>query len=129
MTFAEHSFGNGFYSITRKACESALSCFEMDGVNDPHDDDFFRNVEVIGKIQRLKDVAVASLPSRSVQAQAAEYLKKKALGTSPSPFLARKEAQFSASTLFRDGIKKRNAQKLLEHRRLNHITSDPDSNL
>lgn len=65
MTFAEHSFGNGFYSITRKACESALSCFEMDGVNDPHDDDFFRNVEVIGKIQRLKDVAVASSPSRS----------------------------------------------------------------
>lgn len=37
----------------------------MNGVNDPQHDDFFRNVEVTGKIKRLKDVAVASLASRS----------------------------------------------------------------
>ncbi|KAG5515058.1 hypothetical protein RHGRI_036185 [Rhododendron griersonianum] len=133
MTFAEHSLDNGFYSIATKACESALSCFEMNGVNDPQHDDFFRNVEVTGKITRLKDVAVASLASRSgvscVRAQAADYLKKKLLEMNPSPSLARKEEQFSASTLFRDGIKKRNARKLLDHRRINHITSEPDSNL
>ncbi|KAI8523519.1 hypothetical protein RHMOL_Rhmol13G0080500 [Rhododendron molle] len=121
MTFAEHSLDNGFYSIATKACESALSCFEMNGVNDPQHNDFFRNIEVIGKIKRLKDVAVASLASRSVRAQAADYLKKKAVEMNPSPSLARKEEQFSASTLFRDGIKKRNARKLLDHRRINHI--------
>lgn len=65
----------------------------------------------------------------SVRAQAADYLKKKLLEMNPSPSLARKEEQFSASTLFRDGIKKRNARKLLDHRRINHITSEPDSNL
>lgn len=65
----------------------------------------------------------------SVRAQAADYLKKKAIEMNPSPSLAHKEEQFSASTLFRDGIKKRNAQKLLDLRRINHITSEPDSNL
>ncbi|XP_058198784.1 protein DOUBLE-STRAND BREAK FORMATION [Rhododendron vialii] len=129
MTFAEHSLDNGFYSIATKACESALSCFEMNGVNDPQHDDFFRNIEVTGKIKRLKDAAVASLASRSVRAQAADYLKKKLVEMNPSPSLALKEKQFSASTLFRDGIKKHNARKLLDHRRINHITSEPDSNL
>lgn len=37
----------------------------MNGANDPKHDDVFRNIEVIRKIKRLKDVAVASLASRS----------------------------------------------------------------
>lgn len=64
----------------------------------------------------------------SVRAQAADYLKKKAVEMNPSPSLAHKE-RFSASTLFRDGIKKHNARKLRDHRRINHITSEPDSTL
>ncbi|XP_028112159.1 uncharacterized protein LOC114310381 [Camellia sinensis] len=129
MTFAEHSLNNGFYSIARMACESALACFEINGMVDPQTDDFFKNVEVIGKIKRLKDVAVVSSASQSVQAQTAEYLKKKAVETRKPHFLDYKEAQSSASTLFRDGIKKRNVRKLRDHQSMNQIISEPDSNL
>ncbi|CAL5424640.1 unnamed protein product [Camellia sinensis] len=133
MTFAEHSLNNGFYSIARMACESALACFEINGMVDPQTDDFFKNVEVIGKIKRLKDVAVVSSASRSgashLRAQTAEYLKKKAVETRKPHFLDYKEAQSSASTLFRDGIKKRNVRKLRDHQSMNRIISEPDSNL
>ncbi|XP_057487725.1 protein DOUBLE-STRAND BREAK FORMATION-like [Actinidia eriantha] len=127
MTFAEHSLDNGFYPIARKACESALSCFEMNGTNDPQSNDYLEYIEVIGKIKRLKDVAVASSASRSVQAQAAEYLKKKAVEPSPIKFSTCKEARCSASSWFRDGIKKRNVRKLQDHRSINQIISEPDS--
>ncbi|KAL7173098.1 hypothetical protein ACSBR2_032549 [Camellia fascicularis] len=124
MTFAEDSLDNGFYSIARMACESALACFEINGMVEPQRDDFLKNVEVISDIKRLKDVAVVSSASRSDVsnfcflygphlvvtrwAQTAEYLKKKAVETRKPHFLDYKEAQSSASTLFRDGIKKRN---------------------
>ncbi|XP_057484607.1 protein DOUBLE-STRAND BREAK FORMATION [Actinidia eriantha] len=127
MTFAEHSLDNGFYPIARKACESALSCFEMNGTNDPQSNDYLEYIEVIGKIKRLKDVAVASSASRSVQAQAAEYLKKKAVEPSRIKFSTCKEARCSASSRFRDGIKKRNVRKLQDHRSINRIISEPDS--
>ncbi|THG01934.1 hypothetical protein TEA_006088 [Camellia sinensis var. sinensis] len=137
MTFAEHSLNNGFYSIARMACESALACFEINGMVDPQTDDFFKNVEVIGKIKRLKDVAVVSSASQSDVsnfwflyglhlvvtrwAQTAEYLKKKAVETRKPHFLDYKEAQSSASTLFRDGIKKRNVRKLRDHQSIIHL--------
>ncbi|KAL7201427.1 hypothetical protein ACSBR1_033179 [Camellia fascicularis] len=124
ITFAEHSLDNGFYSIARMACESALACFEINGMVDPQTDDFFKNVEVISKIKRLKDVAVVSSASRSVQAQTAEYLKKKAVETRKPHFLDYKEAQSSASILFRDGIKKRNVRKLRDHQTLHDLVNN-----
>ncbi|XP_057512676.1 uncharacterized protein LOC130794741 [Actinidia eriantha] len=90
-------------------------------------------LKLLAKFKRLKDVAVASSASRSgvscVQAQAAEHLKKKAVETSPVKFLACKEARCSASSLFRDGIKKRNVRKLQDHRSINQIVSEPASTL
>ncbi|XP_033508346.1 protein DOUBLE-STRAND BREAK FORMATION isoform X4 [Nicotiana tomentosiformis] len=64
LTFAEHSLENGFCSIAKKACEKALLCFEMNIVVDPGKDDF-----VIEKIKKLRDVAVISASSRSVECQ------------------------------------------------------------
>ncbi|KAA8549460.1 hypothetical protein F0562_001144 [Nyssa sinensis] len=75
LTFAEHSLENGFYSIARKACENALSCFQMNGVH--HGTYDFSDVQIINKIKRFKDFTTASGASQSVQAQAVEYLEKK----------------------------------------------------
>ncbi|KAM7522030.1 hypothetical protein LguiA_011932 [Lonicera macranthoides] len=124
VTFAEHALENRFYSIARKACEKALSSFQMSALGGRETDDFSKNVE-IEKIKRLVDVAVISASSRSVQAQAAEYLKKKTLKHTISPPLVRKERQCIASTLFRDGIKKRNVRNLQEHRSLQQIYRSP----
>nr|XP_016495490.1 PREDICTED: uncharacterized protein LOC107814565 isoform X2 [Nicotiana tabacum] len=113
LTFAEHSLENGFCSIAKKACEKALLCFEMNIVIDPGKDDF-----VIEKIKKLKDIAVISASSRSVQAQAAEYFKKKTiLQTSQESYIS-VEAKSSGSTLFRNGIKRRHRRQLDEHRHL-----------
>ncbi|KAL6967747.1 hypothetical protein U1Q18_033557 [Sarracenia purpurea var. burkii] len=135
MTFAEHSLDVGFYPIARKACESALSCFEMNSTNDLQANDFLRNVEIIAKIKKLKDVAVESSASRSgasyqsyVQVQAAEYLKRKSAETRPAQYLPCKEAPCSGSNLFRNGIKKRNVRMLKDHRTINQIISEPVAN-
>ncbi|KAK2982738.1 hypothetical protein RJ640_025154 [Escallonia rubra] len=62
LNFAEDSFDNRFYSIARKACEKALSCFDM---FDTKTDAFVENVQAIDKIKRLKDAAVVSAASQS----------------------------------------------------------------
>lgn len=115
LTFAEHSLDNRFSFIAIKACEKALSCYQMNDMIHPLTDDHFENEKVIEKIKRLKEVAVVSAASRSVQAQAVEYLKRKTLEHSIHRSPVYKERRCFASTLFRNGIKKRNKRKLQEH--------------
>ncbi|KAK3009239.1 hypothetical protein RJ639_015111 [Escallonia herrerae] len=152
LNFAEDSFANRFYSIARKACEKALSCFDM---FDTKTDAFVENLQAIDKIKRLMGAAVVSAASRSgqqafnlynmmlhlrsftphwecfspmsksVQAQAAEYMNRKSIEWSQHTPLVRKEEKCLASAMFRDGIKNRNLQKLQEHRCLQQITSRP----
>lgn len=114
VTFAEHALDNRFYSIARKACEKALSCFQISSMVCPNT---FQSVQ-IEKIKRLMDVAVVSAASRSVQAQTAEYLKTRTVEDDTNSPLVCKEKLCLGSTLFRNGIKKRNIRKLQEHRSL-----------
>ncbi|XP_057954269.1 protein DOUBLE-STRAND BREAK FORMATION isoform X2 [Malania oleifera] len=65
LTFAEHSLDKGYYSITRKACEKALSCIHVNDSVDAETDGSSENTQVTEKIKRLMDVAVASSASRS----------------------------------------------------------------
>ncbi|GMH12783.1 hypothetical protein Nepgr_014624 [Nepenthes gracilis] len=105
MTFAEHAFDNGFYSIAGKACENALSCLQMVGVSKTHHS---REIlEVIGNIQRIKDAAVTLSATHSVQVQTAEYLKKNTIRSLKNSSLC-KETEYPASSSFRKGIKRRN---------------------
>lgn len=115
MSFAEHSFNNGFYSVATKACEKADS-----------NELLLKSVDIVDKIKRLKDVTAMSSGPWSVQAQAMEYLQKRKLETSATQPLDYKEEQSIGSTLFRDGIKKRNIRKLRDHQRILNITSQPD---
>ncbi|XP_010323120.1 protein DOUBLE-STRAND BREAK FORMATION isoform X1 [Solanum lycopersicum] len=112
LTFAEHSLESGFCSIAKKACEKALLCFDVNIVDDPE------NYFVIEKIKNLKDVAVISASSKSVQAQAATYFKNKNIQQNSQGSYVPVEAKSSGSTLFRDGIKRRHRRQLDEYRHL-----------
>ncbi|KAJ9698771.1 hypothetical protein PVL29_007705 [Vitis rotundifolia] len=122
LTFAEQALDNGFYSVAAKACENALLSLQMNDIAEHRADQLSGNVQIVEKIKRLKDVALASVVSLSVQAQATEHLKKKNQ-KSKKNFLFNKGAHCLASTLFTSGIKKQNARKLLEHQRLQPFTN------
>ncbi|WMV36019.1 hypothetical protein MTR67_029404 [Solanum verrucosum] len=112
LAFAEHSLESGFCSIAKKACEKALLCFDMNIVDDPE------NYFVIEKIKKLKDVAVISASSKSVQAQAVTYFKNKNIQQNSQGSYIPVEVKSSGSTLFRDGIKRRHRRQLDEYRHL-----------
>ncbi|CAK9174212.1 unnamed protein product [Ilex paraguariensis] len=122
LTFAEHLLDNEFYAIARKACEKALLLVQRNDTVNPETDEFFDNVLVIEQIKRLKDVAVGSASSRSVQAQAAEYLKKKTVGQSSEQHLDCKNIRCLGSMLFRNGIKKHNLRKFNESLSMQQIS-------
>ncbi|GMY10526.1 protein DOUBLE-STRAND BREAK FORMATION [Fagus crenata] len=113
LNFAEHSLDNGFYSIAGKACENALLGLKRTDIPNTKIDELVENAQVYEKIKRLKDFAMTSAASRSVQSQAAEYLTKKSTGKGKiiHPSFC-KETRCVASTMFRIGIKKRNVRKL-----------------
>nr|TKS07897.1 uncharacterized protein D5086_0000109370 [Populus alba] len=115
LNFAHHSLDQGFYSIATQASEKALACFQKKDVADAKTGDFFENARVIEDIKRLKDRAMRSAASGSVQAQAAEYLKRKVVEKSRTCSSFRTETKSAASTLFRNGIKKRHARELRKH--------------
>ncbi|XP_060197407.1 uncharacterized protein LOC132626498 isoform X4 [Lycium barbarum] len=108
-----------------EACEKALLCFEMNIVDDPAND------FVIEKIKKLKDVAVTSASSKSVQAQTAEYFKNKSILENSQGSYISVEAKSSGSTLFKDGIKRRHRRQLDEYRhlKLDGITGDVPNTL
>ncbi|KAH7549844.1 hypothetical protein ACOSP7_025193 [Xanthoceras sorbifolium] len=119
LNFAEQSLENGFYAIAGKACENAQSCLLR---NDITDLETYEISLVTERIKRLKNHAVTLEASRSVQAQAAEYLKKKTIDRSKINSSYCKEKKCAASTLFRNGIKIRNLQKLQELQSLQRNT-------
>ncbi|KAI3461679.1 hypothetical protein Pfo_018342 [Paulownia fortunei] len=116
LTFAEHSLENGFSSIANQACEKALICSKANHVAHPEMDDFFHDVHAIKKIKRLKDAALLSISSQSVQAQAQAYLKQKKVEERAQLLATSIEAQSSGSSRFRSGIIKHNLRKLQYYR-------------
>ncbi|KAM1205076.1 hypothetical protein ACFX2G_006021 [Malus domestica] len=140
LNFAHQSRDSGFYSVAGKACEHALDCIKMkstedsktDEVNvmkksteDPKTDEVLESVQAIEKIKRLKDCAMASASSHSVQAQTADYLKKRLKEKSTERPLDFKEPKcVVASTLFRNGIRRRNLRKLNTSRSLLGMTNE-----
>ncbi|KAJ6751015.1 hypothetical protein OIU85_001540 [Salix viminalis] len=138
LNFAQHLLDQGFYSISTQACEKALACFQKKDVADAKTGDFIENARVIEDIKMLKDRAMKSAASGSGsgkfkycyilvcglssfserRAQAAEYLKRKIVEKSRICSSFRTETKSAASTLFRNGIKKRHARELRKHQSL-----------
>ncbi|CAL0334973.1 unnamed protein product [Lupinus luteus] len=125
LNFVADAAHNGFHSVAEKACENALSCLGR-GNNDvlkPATDTSSQNLSAIREITRLKNSAMASVASRSVQVQAVEYLKRKTKGQQKSDPLYKEERSL-ASTSFKNGIKKQNIRKFYEHRSLLQINDE-----
>ncbi|KAG6583341.1 Protein DOUBLE-STRAND BREAK FORMATION, partial [Cucurbita argyrosperma subsp. sororia] len=123
LNFAEHSLNTGFFSIAIKAYEQALSSLQQSDTANYTSHDSSKCAEVIEKIKRLKDHALKSAGSHSVQALTSEYLKKKVTERNRkiSSSCTRK---FTASTLFRNGIRNHNAKRLHEYQALEGLTSE-----
>ncbi|KAF2308690.1 hypothetical protein GH714_012951 [Hevea brasiliensis] len=113
LNFAEHLLDNGFYPIARQACENALLGIQKDDVVNAKICEFSGSK----RIKRIRDHAVISSASGSVQAQATEYLKRKTIEKSNICSPVSKDIQSMANILFRNGIKKRNVRQLLESQR------------
>ncbi|XP_023520165.1 uncharacterized protein LOC111783467 [Cucurbita pepo subsp. pepo] len=123
LNFAEHSLNAGFFSIAMKAYEQALSSLQQSDTANYTSHGSSKCAEVIEKIKRLKDHSLKSAGSHSVQALTSEYLKKKVTERNRkiSSSCTRK---FTASTLFRNGIRNHNAKKLHEYQALEGLTSE-----
>nr|XP_027063395.1 uncharacterized protein LOC113689805 [Coffea arabica]XP_027063402.1 uncharacterized protein LOC113689805 [Coffea arabica] len=119
LTLAEQLFDNGFYSAATKTCERALLCIQMDNGICTEDDDCFNCEHASENIKRLKDAAIILAASQTgtnrVQVQATEYMKKKINQQLKQQESICTETYSSGSTLFRNGIKRRNLRKLQEH--------------
>ncbi|KAL5077122.1 hypothetical protein RYX36_016106 [Vicia faba] len=120
LNFVEDAVNNGFHSVAVKACENALWCIGNNDVQKLGRDMFPENSKttIISEITRLRNLALTSVSSCSVQVQATEYLERKTREQQKLdlPF---KEKRCPASTSFRNGIKKQNMRKL--HERQNHM--------
>ncbi|XP_062086631.1 protein DOUBLE-STRAND BREAK FORMATION [Humulus lupulus] len=127
LNFAEQSLDYGFHSIARKACENALLCFQKASKTDSETTEFFEGVKIIEKIKRLKDCAMTSAVSRSVQVQAERYTKSKLMSRSKASPSVCKKTQRLATTLFRNGIRKRNLRYLHESQSLVKMTDEPSA--
>ncbi|MBA0850693.1 hypothetical protein Goshw_004462 [Gossypium schwendimanii] len=117
LNFAEQSLDNCFYAIAAKACDYGLSCFHRNEIVRSKTDESCENLQLLEKITKLKNCALTLAASRSVKAQAAEYLRKRASEECNSQPPICKPAPCAASILYRDGIKKRNDRKLNASRR------------
>ncbi|GFP95217.1 cbl-interacting protein kinase 32 [Phtheirospermum japonicum] len=84
--------------------QQALTCPEANHVLHAKIDDLSCDVQSIKKITRLKDVAILTISSQSVQSQAQSYLKRKIAEQSTQHLATSLEAQSSGSSQFRNGI-------------------------
>ncbi|PON40020.1 hypothetical protein PanWU01x14_300440 [Parasponia andersonii] len=126
LNFAEQSLDYGFHSIVRKACENALLCFQKTYKIEAKTVEFFEGVEIIEKIRRLKECALTSAASRSVQAQAAKYMKSKLIDrTQACPSVSKRT--LCLATTFRNGIRKRNLRSFRESQSLLKMTDEPNT--
>ncbi|XP_022632864.1 uncharacterized protein LOC106752480 isoform X4 [Vigna radiata var. radiata] len=110
LRFVEDAVRNGFHAVAEK----------------PGGDMVSKNLKsIISEITRLRNCAMTSVSSRSVQVQTAEYLKRKTTEQQKSDLL-KKQKRCLASTSFRNGIKRQNIRKLHEHQSLLLISKDLD---
>ncbi|XP_027931798.1 uncharacterized protein LOC114187687 isoform X1 [Vigna unguiculata] len=124
LRFVKDAVRNRFHAVAEKACENALSCLENNDDHKPGGDMVSKNLKsIISEITRLRNCAMTSVSSRSVQVQTAEYLKRKTTLQQKSDLL-NKQKRCLASTSFRNGIKRQNIRKLHEHQRLLLISED-----
>ncbi|XP_052734995.1 protein DOUBLE-STRAND BREAK FORMATION isoform X1 [Vigna angularis] len=125
LRFVEDAVRNGFHAVAEKACENALSCLENNDDHKPGGDMVSKNLKsIISEITRLRNCAMTSVSSRSVQVQTAEYLKRKT--TEQKSDLPNKQKRCLASTSFRNGIKRQNIRKLHEHQSLLLVSEHPN---
>ncbi|XP_008792172.1 protein DOUBLE-STRAND BREAK FORMATION [Phoenix dactylifera] len=110
LTFAKDSLDNGFYAIAIKGFESALMCIQSN--NNINQVTVTMEEQTVNKIKKLRDMATALVASHSVQTQSAEYLKRKAIQEDPKCSSCSANTSYVASSMFRQGIKRRNMQKL-----------------
>ncbi|KAK8601414.1 hypothetical protein V6N13_058873 [Hibiscus sabdariffa] len=127
LNFAEQSLENCFYTIAAKACDYALSYLPRDEVARSKADESYENLQLTERISKLKNCALTLASSRSVQAQAAEYLRKRMSEKCKARPPNRKTAPCAASTLYRNGIKKRNDRKLNVSQRVQLSASGSES--
>uniref|UniRef100_A0A0D3HH83 Uncharacterized protein n=1 Tax=Oryza barthii TaxID=65489 RepID=A0A0D3HH83_9ORYZ len=112
LTFAKDSLDNGFYTIASKAFANALLHI------DPSHPGYLDSTNSILKKDKINDISglqnlAKSLSARhSVQAQSAEYMKRKASGVDEKCNLHLGKTKLPGSLMFRLGIKTRNIQKL-----------------
>ncbi|XP_028768964.1 uncharacterized protein LOC114748234 [Neltuma alba] len=123
LNFVEDALHNGFHSIAEKACQHALLCIGKNDMLEPGIEGFSENAEAIRTITRLRNRAMKSVASSSVQAQAAEYLTRKSSEQGKLNSIS-EEKQCPASTSFRNGIKRQNMRKLQEQRSLLQINDE-----
>ncbi|XVF46197.1 hypothetical protein PTKIN_Ptkin03bG0008100 [Pterospermum kingtungense] len=127
LNFAEQSLENGFYPISVKACDYALSCLGRNEVAESETDKSFEILQLNEKINKLKNSALALAAPHSVRTQTAEYLRKNTTEkTKPQPTI-RKKAPYAASILYRNGIKKHNERRLNASQRVQLINIQSDS--
>ncbi|XP_047170855.1 protein DOUBLE-STRAND BREAK FORMATION isoform X3 [Vigna umbellata] len=109
LRFVEDAVRNGFHAVAEK----------------PGGDMVSKNLKsIISEITRLRNCAMTSVSSRSVQVQTAEYLKRKT--TEQKSDLPNKQKRCLASTSFRNGIKRQNIRKLHEHQSLLLVSEHPN---
>lgn len=118
QTLAEHLIERGFYSVANKVCDKALICLKTYRAADSKAEEFSQDVHAIEKIKGLKDAAVLSMSSQSVQTKAAEYLKQKTVEESTQHSVTSIGMQCSGSSRFRSGIRKRNFHRLKQSQSL-----------
>ncbi|GAB2235781.1 hypothetical protein Droror1_Dr00026222 [Drosera rotundifolia] len=125
MTFAEHAFSNGFYSISAKAFENALSCLQMNGISTRND--LIMSTDCVGaaeNINKLKDEAIKLSANHPVQVQTADYLKCKTVGSLKQTSLCKQGLGYASSS-FRNGLKRRNEACLQRYRELQKVDRTP----
>ncbi|XP_021278392.1 uncharacterized protein LOC110412209 [Herrania umbratica] len=128
LNFAEQSLENGFHAVAVKACDYALSCLKRNDVAESKTDESLEKLQVTDKINKLKNSALTLAASGSVQAQTAEYLRKKTSERSSHQPPICKKPRFAASVLYRNGIKKHNERKLIaRQKKVQLISIESDS--
>ncbi|XP_004500310.1 protein DOUBLE-STRAND BREAK FORMATION [Cicer arietinum] len=122
LNFVEDAVRNGFHAVAVKACENALSYIGTNDVKKLERNALPENLKAttISEITRLKNFALTSIASRSVQVQATEYLERKTRERQNLDLLY-KEKRCPASISFRNGIKRQNMRKLYERQSLQQV--------
>ncbi|CAN8295204.1 unnamed protein product [Cochlearia groenlandica] len=128
--FAVQSMENGFTSIAEKASEKALLSLKKDhSLIETNSEEFSEVLDVAEKVRRLRNSAASLTSSHSVQALGAEYLRSKELRILSRQAQPNKNSECTGSSLFREGIKKRNERRLQDLRSNHQMIQEqePDS--